>query len=877
MSCDIKDIKDKPQGDEYKEETWGKSIDGENITDGYKFRGKQHFKKAREELEKLMVRGAQFDVGNIELIVLDARNKGIELEIDIQMNDKDKENRGVAVVKLYGPNKRKENCVTITKSKQSDIKFVTLMAEKVIKPLIKKILGKEGGEIAKEPSNKNKCQFCEKTFKTIIGLRGHNTKMHKLDNDNSKETINSVDKNEDYEVETNLEEGLEIKEEKKYTYKCKLCQIYLETLRKYELIQKILKHNETCGMPNVKPIKKSGYCENCEFKASDELHLKRHRRDKHDLMSASTSPPTKKSKMSKIQMQEDMDIDDSRQEDMDVDNDENEEVIRSKIMDEKIKVKAKKVEEEERIYQEKKKKEEERKKELEVIEIEEKKRSVRKRKQKNKVENKKSRKTKDISSNIPNVKPVPKNVAHLCKQGDKVYTVPGDGACGANSIAAHLFRDEVFGPKLRQKINHFKVKHWNRKYKFKTQCSVESPFIRKIGQGGEISFTDPGKLFNYLKNDPMAGYMWTECEDLIIVADMFQVKIKVIRTKGDTDDKPFVAVFNPDEDMKEFAELKDVEIAEIVLLNENDVHFNLIISEDDELAKEGSLSFMNNIGPLFETKDPEETKTYVEAVVNGQKGKKETEDELEKLKKALKSEKERTKALEKQYDECEAALVKMTEEFEKQKSELYDLKQIIKLEKELNETPKQTPKKTFKIPSKDKKNSETNSEVNDMDLSFVEKEFNCMECDFQGTEQNQLNKHILIRHRMQCRNCESIFKTKPELMEHRKEEHYATIALCRKGIDCQFSEKCWWKHIKDHESMIECFYCELTFATKVEVMLHRKSHHAKTVKQCTKFMNKSCNRTEATCWFKHETRKELGNSNENVSVFQNRPNNYTNP
>ena len=244
------DIKDKPKDDEYKEETWGKSIDGENITDGYKFRGKQHFKKAREELEKLMVRGAQFDVGNIELKVKDARNKGIEIEIDIEMNEKDKENRGVAVVKLYGPNKRNENCVTITKSKQSDIKFVTLMAEKVIKPLIKKFLGKEEGEIVKELSNQNKCEFCEKTFKTVTGLRGHITKMHKLDAVTSKQTINFAEKDEDNEVETNLEEALEIKEEKKYTYKCKLCLTYLETLRKYELIQKILKHNETCGMLN---------------------------------------------------------------------------------------------------------------------------------------------------------------------------------------------------------------------------------------------------------------------------------------------------------------------------------------------------------------------------------------------------------------------------------------------------------------------------------------------------------------------------------------------------------------------------------------------------------------------------------------------------
>ena len=58
---------------------------------------------------------------------------------------------------------------------------------------------------------------------------------------------------------------------------------------------------------------------------------------------------------------------------------------------------------------------------------------------------------------VPNIKALPKNIAHLCKKGDMVYCVPGNGACGPNSISAHLFKDEVFGPKLRQKINDFKL------------------------------------------------------------------------------------------------------------------------------------------------------------------------------------------------------------------------------------------------------------------------------------------------------------------------------------------------------------------------------------------------------------------------------------
>ena len=74
------------------------------------------------------------------------------------------------------------------------------------------------------------------------------------------------------------------------------------------------------------------------------------------------------------------------------------------------------------------------------------------------------------------------------------------------------------------------------------------------------------------------------------------VKIKVINTKGESDKNPMVYWIHPDEDMKPFAELQNVEILDMVLLHENDSHFNLIVSEDSDLAKDGSLSFNSNMG-----------------------------------------------------------------------------------------------------------------------------------------------------------------------------------------------------------------------------------------------------------------------------------------
>ena len=69
---------------------------------------------------------------------------GVALDIEIEMIAKG--DKGIALVKLYGPYERKakkDNVVMITKSKQSESKFVTILAEQIIKPLILWVFGWE--------------------------------------------------------------------------------------------------------------------------------------------------------------------------------------------------------------------------------------------------------------------------------------------------------------------------------------------------------------------------------------------------------------------------------------------------------------------------------------------------------------------------------------------------------------------------------------------------------------------------------------------------------------------------------------------------------------------------------------------------------------
>ena len=76
----------------------------------------------------------------------------------------------------------------------------------------------------------------------------------------------------------------------------------------------------------------------------------------------------------------------------------------------------------------------------------------------------------------------------------------------------------------------------------------------------------------------------------------------VVTTKGSKDTNPTTNWICLDANLKEFAELKNVELIDLVLLHEHDTRSNLVISEDSDLGKFGSLSHRFNVGPIEEKK-----------------------------------------------------------------------------------------------------------------------------------------------------------------------------------------------------------------------------------------------------------------------------------
>ena len=271
-----------------------------------------------------------------------------------------------------------------------------------------------------------------------------------------------------------------------------------------------------------------------------------------------------------------------------------------------------------------------------------------------------------------------------------------------------------------------------------------------------------------------------------------------------------------------------------------------------------------------------------------------------------------------QYFHCKKELRIKTEEVERLKIELKDLKEILKLKDDLEanglrESDSSTGAERFfssekyswkqksqrnhqNVKEKMKCNecdyqTETTAGIKkhfDMKHSNTtgEVQFNCVECDFQGTTLQQLNKHIGLKHRLnpnqsgggiKCNNCGETFYNKRELLIHRKQMHSSTVAPCRNNLvgNCDFSdESCWWNHQQTErgpENSIKCYLCNEIFENKPTMMMHRKSKHPNSVRICNRFLQNNCG--FKTCWYLHEEAMETDDvvqEESNVEVESNR-------
>ena len=367
-----------------------------------------------------------------------------------------------------------------------------------------------------------------------------------------------------------------------------------------------------------------------------------------------------------------------------------------------------------------------------------------------------------------------------------------------------------------------------------------------------------------------------------------------------------------------FAELQNIKLNDMTLLHQDDLHFNLIVNKNSNLATLGSLSYRFNVGPIIKEENKMDQRIINEeeqdeVVISEEKSDDDSLNDLNNVKKELKKSENGRKYIGSEYFKCEKELRSKTEENEKLKTEIKDLKQIISLSKDLKDAGASVADKNILGQSKKDEGTSDHTSGNNCDSKVTEEadnpwkkinrkpyhstpkrkvieeeEFNCYKCDFQGNTKAVLSKHISLKHvrrvvlnenLIECKYCGKQFNSKSEFMHHRKNDHSGTVAYCRNNVvgKCPFADDaCWWRHDNEVTASdnISCFICDKTFNTKSEMMKHRKRDHKQIVKVCEKFKEQLCRYKSDSCWYSHEEEVDKNESgkeervNNSQSVFQ---------
>ena len=106
-----------------------------------------------------------------------------------------------------------------------------------------------------------------------------------------------------------------------------------------------------------------------------------------------------------------------------------------------------------------------------------------------------------------------------------------------------------------------------------------------------------------------------------------------------------------------------------------------------------------------------------------------------------------------------------------------------------------------------------------------------------------------------CYYCDEVFPTKAAVMIHTKHSHTDKAKHCLNFLSgtCSYNDMCWFLHdekLRESDPTFKCNYCEENFRTKMQLMNHKKQSHTDKVSKCSN-ENKNCKYGSEKCWFLH--------------------------
>lgn len=149
---------------------------------GYSFKGKDpKFVKALENIKIKLKKGFARTVNGVEIKVSNSKAipHGIERDVSISKES----HTGKAKLAIYEQNLKKKNIsMVVKKAKESDEKFIEILAKEVIKPMIDLFIKGQGWagiiDCQNEVKTKIQCDLCGKEFVTVKNVQVHKKKFH---------------------------------------------------------------------------------------------------------------------------------------------------------------------------------------------------------------------------------------------------------------------------------------------------------------------------------------------------------------------------------------------------------------------------------------------------------------------------------------------------------------------------------------------------------------------------------------------------------------------------------------------------------------------------------------------------------------------------
>ena len=432
---------------------------------GVTFRGSDEvYMDAHKNIVAMMKIGDRYLVNGVEISILDApENKPVVIEVKLKSGK-----NGKANIKIYDT-----GTMFINKRSGNIFEFAKEFAFNVIGYLLNQMIS---GEIKMEdieglkmPGTTNedtKCEICEQTFVNQQGMKLHITRMHK--NKQQKTTVSDEKLLKEEKGDATQDEQITMDE-------------------------------------NVEEVEDDSSNKHSEDESWEEKRIAYIKLNTEVFDDASVE----------------MEIED---EEKDLHQGEDDIVARSRLQDENVLQKQKKMEEEEQKIAEiqanrdsaKSKEEKKRKRQVSIT------------KKKSKKKTKKEKEVDKLAGRNSDIVEIDTKYGKLFSEANLkienycIYRTRGDGACGANCTALFFHQDETLGSYVRNNVNEHIVKFWPFYQPF-----VLFPFSQQCGNK-QKPFNDESVYLDFLKNDKESSKLWMEHHDLQAICNMYQVPVHIL-------------------------------------------------------------------------------------------------------------------------------------------------------------------------------------------------------------------------------------------------------------------------------------------------------------------------------------------------------------